>query len=181
MTFKTAVLDANVFNAFFYETFKGAPHPERTGPVSSVFESLGSCVLAFVDEGGQLQGEWRAVAKGAEEWFDAWLADAFATGKLYAIEPSNDAQLRTRYLKLGFPGGRDLWYIRVAHQLTKMCSKSEPHLVAEDVDFFDPTQKKASQKIKLLLSGKGPVADQLEKDGIRACCIRNFTEKLVSS
>jgi hypothetical protein len=173
---KSLVIDANVFHAFFYESIKGVNHPERTGQVTPIFDALGTSLIAFIDEGKQIEHEWRTVAKLGQEWFDNWLADCFLNGKVFEIEHSKDANIARRYKDAGFPSGRDIWYIRVAHGLTSICKRSRPCLIAEDVDFFDPTKKKSSNKKEIFLSGKGPVVELLRKDGIDLFCIQTFLD-----
>jgi len=174
------VIDANVFHAFFYETFQGKPHGERTGSAIPLFSSLGSKSVAFVDDGCIIESEWRGVCKGAEEWFGAWLAEALLCGWLYEIEPSSDKGLPKRYNSAGLPKGRDICYVRVAHGLTQVCKRTRPWIVAEDVDFFDPTRKASGRKAEILKTGKGPIAGLLRTDGIEVACIESFTSILTA-
>lgn len=169
-----AVIDANVFHAFFHETFKGEPHNERTGSALPIFRSLGSKVVAFIDSGELIEIEWRQVCQGAEEWFMAWLENSILQGHVYEVDPSTDRTISKRYFASGFPRGRDICYIRVAHGLTQLCRKAQPWIVAEDIDFFDPTKKLAGRKFQTLESGKGPIARLLEQDGIHVGCIKTF-------
>lgn len=173
---KSIVIDANIFHAFFFEQMKGQQHPERTAAVTPIFDSLGTSVIAFFDEGKQIEQEWREVSKHGEEWFDNWLAESFSTGKIFEVEHSKDAQIARRYGKLGFPRGRDIWYVRTAHGLTAICQRTRPCLIAEDIDFYDPKLKKSTNKIDIFLAGKGAVAELLRQDGIDLFCARTFLE-----
>lgn len=175
------VIDANVFHAFFYETFQGKPHSERTASAMPVFSSLGSKLVAFVDAGALIESEWRQVCQGAGEWFTAWLENAILHGHVYEVESSSDKSLMKRYCAAGFPRGRDICYVRVAHGLTQVCKRARPWLVAEDIDFFDPTRKAAGRKAEVLKSGNGPIARLLREDGIQVACIATFTEALSSA
>lgn len=171
---RSIIIDANVFHAFFYETLHRAPYCERTGTAEPIFSSLGEKCVAFLDEGAQIEAEWRALSAGAEEWFNNWLAEGFSGGRLYEIEPSKDPQLRKRYRLAGFPDGKDIWYIKVAFGLACICKKSKPCLVAEDIDFYDPRQKKSPNKASIFRAGKGPVSSVLHGDGIELKCIEKF-------
>lgn len=171
---QAAVIDANVFHAFFYETFKGEPHNERTGSALPIFSSFGSKLVAFIDNGAIIENEWRQVCKGAEEWFMAWLEDSILQGHIYEVDPSTDKNIPKRYFAAGFPRGRDICYVRVAHGITQLCRRTQPWIVAEDIDFFDPTRKSAGRKFQTLESGRGPVAQLLRQDGIHVGCIKTF-------
>lgn len=173
-----AVIDANVFHAFFYETFEGKTHAERTASAMPIFQSLGSKVVAFLDDGALIENEWRQVCLGATEWFTAWLEQALLQGHVYEVEASTDRDLLKRYCAVGFPRGRDICYVKVAHGLTQVCRRTSPWIVAEDVDFFDPTKKAAGKKINILKASSGPVARLLRDDGIRVACISTFSEQI---
>lgn len=147
--------------------------PERTASALDLFEQLGMRGVAFFDEGGQIQSEWGVIANFAPEWFAEWLADGFSGGRLYEVEASSDAQLAKRYRALGFPNSKDIWYIKTAHGLRRLCNRSRPLLVAEDIDFYDPKQKNSTNKRAIFIGGKGPVSKQLDSDGIDLKCIEN--------
>lgn len=173
------VIDANVFHAFFYETFENKAHPERTASAMPIFQLLGSRVVGFLDNGTIIENEWRQVCLGAAEWFTAWLDHAFLEGLVYEVEASTDKNLSKRYCTAGFPRGRDICYVRVAHGLTQVCRRTSPWIIAEDVDFFDPTKKAAGKKVNVLKAGKGPVARLLRDDGIHVACISTFSDQIL--
>ncbi|RYH67901.1 MAG: hypothetical protein EON54_03610 [Alcaligenaceae bacterium] len=176
--FMSVVIDANVFHAFLYETIRDEVHPERTASPMPLFHSLGVQAIAFVDEGGQIEAEWRTLCGGANEWFDTWLAECFSEGRIYAIEPSKDATLSKRYHAVGFPRGKDMWYIKVVHGLAGICNRNKPTLVAEDVDFYDPTKKRQANKKAIFKAGKGPVCSAMKIDGIMVKCIQTVCNEL---
>lgn len=175
------VIDANVFHAFFYETFQGKTHAERTASAMPIFSSLGSKLVAFVDAGELIESEWRQVCQGAGEWFTAWLENAILQGHVYQVESSTDKLLNKRYCGAGFPRGRDICYVRVAHGLTQVCKRTRPWIIAEDIDFFDPTKKSAGKKAEVLRSGNGPIAHLLRADGIEVACIATFSAALAQA
>jgi len=168
---RSLVIDANVFLAFAREEILGEENVERTASPSPLFNGLGVEVVAFLDSGGHIQSEWRDLIKFAPEWFSTWLAHAFAEGKLYEVDPSIDPQLAKRYRKIGFPSGKDIWYIKTAHGLVVICHRNRPCLVAEDIDFYDPAQKAMPNKCDYFRKGRGVVCKQLKDDGIDLRCI----------
>jgi hypothetical protein len=145
-----------------------------------IFHSLGSKLVSFLDSGSLIESEWRQVCLGATEWFTAWLEHALLQGHVYEVEPSTDVNLLKRYCAAGFPRGRDVCYVRVAHGLTQICKRTTPWIVAEDVDFFDPTKKSAGKKAETLKAGKGSVARLLRDDGIRVACISTFSDHIAA-
>lgn len=175
------VIDANVFRAFYEEEVLGypPPRPGRTASPASIFASLSKGAFTYIDSGQQIEHEWRNVCKGGEEWFDGWLAEAFATGGVTPLEINNKRIVEQQYRKIGFPfKGRDIWYVRVSVSLSSACSTNNAYLVSEDIDFFDPALKKDAHREKCIQNGTGPVAKQLKKDGVMACCIKCFLENL---
>lgn len=175
---KSLVIDANVFRAFALEHVSEIKTVERTASAIDLFSYLGSKAVLFLDEGGQIEREWGVSANFAPEWFSEWLADCFADGRLYEVEASSDPQLAKRYRGLGFPDTTDIWYIKTAHGLCRLCSQNRPLLVAEDIDFYDPKLKQAANKIAIFRRGKGAVSKQLRSDGIDLRCIQNATSEL---
>lgn len=175
---RSIVIDANVFHAYVHETILGSAVAERTGSARPIFDTLGVTSVAFIDSGRQIESEWRALTMFAQEWFGAWLADAFAEGRLFEIDPSSDPQLNKRYRKVGFPGGKDIWYVRTAHGLTLLCRRSRPCLIAEDIDFYDPAKKATGNKCAVFRAGTGPVSKQLKDDGIDLRCIEMFCKEI---
>jgi len=97
---------------------------------------------------------------------------------MYEVDASSDAQLARRYRRIGFPAGKDIWYIKTAHGLVLLCGKSKPCLVAEDIDFYDPKKKAAPNKCDLFRAGGGPVSKQLKTDGIDVRCIEGIRTEL---
>jgi len=68
---------------------------------------------------------------------------------------------------VGFPNGRDIIYARVGLAVAK--SKGGAcKLFTEDLDFYDPKQKKCAAKTrkKILATAKGPVCKILNKVNI---------------
>ena len=175
---RSIVIDANVFHSFAQESILGIPNGERTASALPLFQGLGTRCIAFLDSGGQIEAEWSKLARFASEWFEAWLAASFADGRIYEVEPSPDPQLVKRYRQIGFPGGKDIWYIKTAHGLVTLCQRSKPCLVAEDIDFYDPTKKTAPNKIEVFRAGRGPVCRQLANDGIDIRCIESIRADL---
>lgn len=176
---KSLVIDANVFGAFAMEQMTGTSTIDRTASPITIFDMLGNRAVAFLDEGGQIEREWRNLVTFAPEWFSEWLADSLADGRIYEIAPSSDPQLIKRYQALGFPDTTDIWYIKTAHGLSRLCNRNRPFLVSEDIDFYDPKSKYIKNKNDFFRSGSGKVCKRLRVDGIDLRCIENATNELL--
>lgn len=177
---KSLVIDANVFSAFAMEQIAGIPNTDRTASPLKIFDLLGDKAVAFLDEGGQIEREWKNLVTFASEWFSEWLADSLADGRIYEIAPSSDPQLVKRYRALGFPNTTDIWYIKTAHGLCLLCNRNRPFLVSEDIDFYDPKSKQIKNKNDFFRSGGGRVCNRLRADGIDLRCIENATNELLA-
>ncbi|HEU5207977.1 MAG TPA: hypothetical protein VFU06_01095 [Longimicrobiales bacterium] len=158
------VVDANIIRAYFEEAVLNLT-PDTTAPCRAFIESLGSTNVCFVDSNGTIEHEWGNVVD--PDWFRAWFGDLLATGAVGIIDAPARPDLRNELRKLGFPAnGRDIWYVRAAAAAAGNADSAQ--LVTEDIDFFDPTKKKAGKKARdrLLHERKGPVLKALEKHGI---------------
>ena len=172
----TIVIDANVFKAFYEVEVLGypPPRPQRTGDAKPIFDSLGSLCVALLDSGGQIEIEWRNMCLGGEEWFNEWMATAYANGQIFPIDVPNTAAIKKKYQKLGFPVNlRDFWYIKLCLAILNMCNKHEVVLVTEDIEFYSPQHKNHTGKNHYIVNSKGTIAKELRDDGVRVCCISN--------
>lgn len=172
------MIDANIFLAFGIEAITGEIDPERTDSPVGIFDILGEKAIAFLDEGGQIESEWRKMLNFAPEWFSEWLANSLADGLVYEIEPHNDQSIIKRYKQLGLPAGRDIWYIKTAFGIKNICKRSNPILISEDIDFYDPKLKNHPKKHEIFLNGNGKVCKELRADNIELKCILRAKEEL---
>lgn len=168
------VADANVFQAFYEEEVLGhvGPRPERSASAKPVLGAIQAVAFAFVDTSGKIEKEWRDRCQGNNEWFDAWFGGHLQGDRIRLLDCKNSSHLSKRYRQLGCPND-DVVYIKVAVESTKtspICSLRL--LVTEDIDFYDPKQKRAKDKLNsVFLPRKGIVVKALDADGVHVCCL----------
>lgn len=167
-----AVIDANVVCGYYKEAILGKAN-DLTGPVTPIFDRLGNEDTAYIDEGGQVESEWRRVVEN--EWFEIWFTDSIRDGLIKRIGVETCRDLFVKLTVLGFPASRDRWHIRVAKKVaesTNLCV-----LLTEDLDFYDPKKKLGSSKTRtsILLGEAGPVSAHLRRhEGIVVSCAVNY-------
>lgn len=170
------VIDANILKGYFEETQIGSS-PELTHSPQALFQRLGKGDTGYLDEGGQIQHEWRNVVD--PEWFDKWYRDLLRQDGLSLIPVKPYPALRSSLGKLGFPNkGRDIWYVRTAKAVYEAFDSVV--LVSEDLDFYNPKEKKGDhqRRLKILLAGNGPVVKHLRKEKIDVVCVANYLKKV---
>lgn len=179
------VLDAQIIKGFFDEDVIGIAHSLTESP-GLIIDRLGSSDRANLDDGGQIQEEWKRPVDS--EWFDVWYARLLADDAAREISVGTNQQLRSQLRNLGFPvrgpAGRDLWYVRtanaVADELGSSAAGRNPlaMIVSEDLHFYSPAEKATARgdaRTKILLSGAGPVARLLSrKYQIQVTCVHNY-------
>lgn len=175
---RSLVIDANIFYAYCVEMLTGEINKERTDSPVGIFDILGTKAVAFLDEGGQIENEWRQLLNFAPEWFAEWLANSLANGLIYEIEPYNDQATAKRYRQLGLPSGRDIWYIKTSFGIRNICKRNNPILISEDIDFYDPKLKNHPRKHEIFLNEKGDICKELKRDNIELRCILNAKEEV---
>jgi hypothetical protein len=161
------VVDANVFHGFF-QMHIGKAHC-LCGCPQTLLSTAASSNPVFHDTGGIVEHEWRNVVD--IDWFDAWLASSLLSGTIQYIAPKRDVSLEKQLHANGFPGGRDIVYVRVSLAVAAAYAKCD--FYTEDIDFYDPKLKgcKAASRLKLLTSSGGPVAKLLAKHDIDVQCV----------
>jgi hypothetical protein len=161
------IIDANVFKGYF-QVEMGNTHT-LCGCPQALLRTTSPSTPVFHDDGGVIEHEWRGVVD--RDWFDAWLATHLQLGTIQYATPRKDGQAEKELQALGFPGGRDIVYVRLG--LVVAASKSLCYLYTEDMDFYDPTMKGcgAQRRIKLLRASSGPVAKALAKRGLLVKCV----------
>jgi hypothetical protein len=159
------VIDAQIVGGFYKESVLDCEHDCTASP-SALFSRLGDLDLGFLDDGNQIEAEWRRVAE--IEWFDSWLADRFVAGAVCYVKTAVYPHLIKHLCSsCGFPAkGRDSWYVRTAKTVVDS-HNAEVALITEDLDFFNPKAKGgAGNRKSVLTSGKGPVEKALKKEGV---------------
>lgn len=161
------LIDANVFKGFF-QTQISKPH-SLCGCPAALLAQVTSSTPVYHDGGGIIEHEWRSVVD--PEWFDAWLATSLLANEVQYLEPTHDNAVEKAIKHHGFPGGRDIVYVRMG--LSVVAIKHFCTIYTEDMDFYDPSLKAASSKtrISVLKKSAGPVAKVLLKKGIAVKCV----------
>jgi len=104
--------------------------------------------------------EWRDVV--SPEWFDAWIPEMFREERVVEISVKTEHALRKRLVGIGFPKGKDWWYVKVACAVSNSYQSSI--LVSEDLDFIEPREKlSGSRRRGRLLRGGGRVRRELRR------------------
>jgi hypothetical protein len=151
------VMDAQLLAGYFREAEKGE-QPSYSGSVVQLVRRFGKCDLAFVDEGGIIEQEYRDLVD--PEWFDAWFSLRLEVGDFVILPaPGCPDLIKQLSTKFGFPAGsKDRHYIALACAIVGDGDEGAT-IVSEDLDFYDPKAKQGSAKrrAKLLADETGPV------------------------
>jgi len=162
------VVDANIFKGFFESTM-GSPHSLSGCPM----QLLATCSQSnpiYHDIGKIVEHEWQQVVD--RDWFEPWLASQLMSGLISYVEPVRDTELEKKLAGVGFPSGRDIIYARVGLGVVATVGGTCT-LFTEDLDFFDPTQKKcpAKTRAKILAKASGPVCKILKKWDVQVSAV----------
>lgn len=162
------VADANIVLGYFLCSVLGQ-ETRLTADPSGLIESLDQKLQLCVDDCGNLEAE--CVALVGVEWLEPWLARLLVEGKVRVVSPQRVRSLEKKLSTLGFPGGRDFWYIRTALAAVAVCGSSV--LLTEDMDFFEPREKRApnARRLRFLTEGKGRVCRQLRREKVLVQCV----------
>jgi hypothetical protein len=171
------LIDANVFRAIYEEDIGlASPRPERTGSATPVLDQTARPSKFFIDDGHQIESEWRKQCRNDSEWFEAWVAEQFRVGNIWEVTVEDSHRTKAKKaIAFGFPANSiDIWYIRVAYVSKDVRPNMPIHLVSEDIDFYDPAMKKSKNKINKIQNGSGPVAKHLKRENITVSCISTY-------
>ena len=164
------IIDANIVVGYFKETVKGAIHDLTVSP-TSLFESLGSSIVCYVDDGGHIEAEWSRPVE--PEWFNAWYSDLLISDSIRTTETDNCRDLKKQLKDLGFPTTtKDFLYCRVGVAVSKKNGKA--NLITEDLDFYEPSEKECGgpRRKQLLCNSRGQVAKHLRRESdIEVICV----------
>lgn len=159
------ILDAHILG-WYYQAHELEVLTPCTGSPVELFERLGRADIGVLDEGGQIEAEWRKQADS--DWFDAWLSERFEVGDIIEVETHTcGALIKELVNKYGFPkAGKDRWYIRTAS--ARAGGKAQlVAIVSEDLDFYEPKAKNGrGNREAILRQATGAVAKRLRKEGI---------------
>ena len=175
------LIDANVFRAIYEEDIGlEAPRPERSASATPILEQSARPSKIFVDkaENSQIEAEWRKQCRNNSEWFDAWLAEQYRAGNLWAVDIETKHFLNAgKIFSTGFPAlSRDIWYVRVAYAAKDARPTFPVYLISEDMDFYDPSLKASTNKLQKFIKGNGPVVKHLKKNKIHVRCIQTYLQ-----
>src|SRR5438067_229290 len=135
------VIDAQIINWYLSEITGG--HPPATHSPAALIDALGGSDVAWLDEGGMIEHEWRSTSD--PEWFDQWYADLLARGGALILPVSAARSVLQRLHKdFGFPRSRDVWYISTACSV-RDATRRPSVILSEDLDFFDPPLKASAK------------------------------------
>jgi hypothetical protein len=166
------VIDAQVVCSYFKETVLELD-TWLTERAERIFERVGDEDQAFLDDRGMIEYEWREIED--REWFDVWYARLLQTGGAVQVPVQTCNALIRQLNGRGFPkGSRDIWYVRTAKAVVDEFDRAI--ILTEDLDFYDPTQKRATanRRKRVLLSGDGTIARYLDRN-------ENITVKCVAA
>ena len=155
------IIDANILLGYYCETNDKAT--SLTGCTIDIFDQLGNGLTVYLDESGHIENEWRSQLD--PEWFKEWYADLFIRGAAYQIKVALCNDIRDQIRKHGFPYSKDIWYIRTAKAIADL--KKRALLITEDIDYYDPTQKKIAKgkaRIDILKRCSGPIPKYLRRN-----------------
>jgi hypothetical protein len=159
------VVDANVVNRFQQERL--LENPDTASAAIDLVMSKGYIIL---DVEGHCQAEWMGCAEGAPPLaLSDWIADRLVDQDIRLANLCSDSMFKI-LSGLGLPKKDHKW-VRLA------IGGQAPVLLADDIDFFDPTQKGKSAAItkKVRSSGRGPMAKYLKKEhGITPMCPEHY-------
>lgn len=131
------VLDANCWCARVDETLLGA-----AGPGTGAFEKAYQIGKVVIDDGGHIKQQYTESRRGfGEQLFNIFFEDGVLSGKIHLVPSGGSGNLRRRLLAAGLPR-KELPYFYAA------AASKAGYIVSNDIDFFDPTLKRANEAAK---------------------------------
>lgn len=130
-----SVIDANCWSAYVDEAASG--NPGRATDTYKRAQTLGAVLL---DEGQLIRQQYLNVRQGfGEAWFNAFFEDGVVRGKVKLVSASGNRDFVKSLKGLGVPASEFI-YFKVA------ISGGATYIISEDIDFFEPSLKKAGHK-----------------------------------
>jgi len=161
------VFDANCWRAYVDEKMVG-----ESGVGASMFESRAAEKKILFDADKLMRQQYISLKKPySGELFDNWFEGTFFDGGIDIVEIKGKTNIYNELKNLGIPKSEHVYFRVAVHG-------GATFLVSIDIDFFDPTKKKAgeTEKRKLVLSGRGPVCKHMKKGySVVICCPEVFT------
>lgn len=168
------VFDANCWCEYVTETLYGAP-----GVGCKIFEiAAESAGGILMDDGGIARQQYISMKRPyAEELYNVWAEAGTTKGWLKLIDLSGKDAMHKPLKALGLPKSEHIFFRIAVHGAAN-------YIISLDIDFFDPTKKKADSKSKqkAMASGLGPVCKAMKKSyGISICCPAKYLELVVAN
>ncbi len=156
-------VDANVIRRFRDQL------ANDEGDLYHLITALAEHCGLVVDEGGIIEQEW--TGDGVDHLVGRWMTDEFRENRLRSVVPHLDSTIKqTIRVQYGLPpSSRDIVYIGCAN-VTEL-----RYVLAEDMDLYDPRNKKAKgkQRDRLMRHREGPLCRYLWKKlriRVGMCC-----------
>ena len=133
------VIDSNIVVAV-ERADAGLPCEVSDDPNGVLEHIAASGSRVVIDSSGHIVQEWRNCVNG--EWFENWFFVLSTTSNLAEIDAIRDQALERRLrVEHGLPGRENIWLVRTA--VAEVGINESCNLLTEDMDFRDPTKKKA--------------------------------------
>lgn len=154
------IVDANFINYFQKERIG-----QCVGMYSEIIEHIKSTGPIIIDAEGHCKQEWVECAGGRHPYaLEDWISDLLLERLIKLHDNSNIRALALELRSLGVPQEDQKWLNLAAN------SKSS-YILSDDIDFFDPTQKKSSERQK-------NTAKRSRNAPVRRCMRRNYNVEI---
>ena len=145
---------------------------EAMGPATLALNHILANTYIALDQGMQCQQEWLECMPGPfGEEFKSWIDQLIVLQKVRYLPVRAPAQLGRTCAQLGLP--------KKDHKWVKLCDHHcVQFLVTEDIDFFDPTMKRAPAATKERIKRElcGPMRRMIKgATGAEVICIQHVT------
>ena len=163
------VIDANAIHAFQAERVN-----ENPGDAHAALTAIYKDDCIALDDSDLCLQEWLNCAGGTAPYaLLDWVGDELVAGRI-RLFPLSDNSCRKHLLSVGLPQSDHKW-VRLA------IGCGGRRIVSGDIDFFDPTKKNASGRIKEAIrkSRSGKCSKQLKKNyNIEIMCLPHVPEEI---
>jgi len=148
------VLDANCWAAYAQETLEN-----RTGFGVLAFNNAARDGKIAFDDGDLIIQQYRQCRSGQEGLLNVFIEEMTTLGRLRLVQPLSDAAFYKELKAWGLPKGEHIFF-RVA------AASSPTKLISDDIDFFDPSKKSCSAKVRqrCKVSGSSPICKNMKKN-----------------
>lgn len=159
------ILDANCWAAYAQEMLEN-----RAGCGVLSFRNAAQAGKIAFDDGELIIQQYKDCRPGQDGVLSVFLEEMATSGAIRLVVPVTDKAFHKELNSLGLPKGEHI-YFRVA------AAESPSTLISDDIDFFDPSKKSSSAKVrrKCKLNSSGPVCKRMKKIcGVDIVCLESF-------